>query len=116
MKTNYFQAVMAALLAALLAYMLYSFNKPDRYDIVCGLVSFVALGCTLIPAMALKASTPRLSVNLRVLSSCAFAGFLVLNLVYALAGIVMPYYVLLNGIGLILFLSVYYKLSRVRDI
>lgn len=116
MKINIVTAILAVLIAGLIAYMVYYIASGHENDILCGILSFVCLASTLIPMVSLRHEEKRLTVNLKVISSLGFIILFLLNLGFATFGVVMPYYLVIVGVLLIVYVLAYYKLSRIKNI
>lgn len=116
MKPNFFLSLMALILSLLLGYLVYHIASGKPNDMICGVVSVVCMAATAIPLIGLKYESGRMGVNLRVLSTIALIFFVILNIAFAALEIVMPYYVVINGLALVVFLVSFYELSRIKDI
>lgn len=116
MKINGFMALLAVLACSLLAYLLYYIAQPHHNALICGVVSWVCLTVTLGGAISLSVESSRLSINMRVMSTVFFVAFLIIEAAFAMLGIKMPYYYIINGILLLLFLGVYYRMAQVKDV
>lgn len=110
MKPNLFLILISAALAALIGYL--AFNVADEKDnnLLCGIGSVVCFIATLIPTIGLKYESSRLGTNIRVLSAIFFVLFLFIHFGFAVFGIQVPYYVITNGIVLVLYLLLFYKM------
>ncbi len=116
MKPNYFLCMMALLLSFFIAYFVYNIASGEPNDIICGVVSLVCFTATLIPTVGFKYNSRRLGVNLRVLSSIVFIVMLVINVIYASTRIVVPNYMIINGVILILYIISLYRLSKIKEV
>ena len=116
MKVNIFLALMAVAMSCVLGYLFYNVSGSQENATLCGIVTTVTMIATLVPMMAIKVESARVSVNLRILSSIGFFVLFGLNLGYAIFGIVVPYYVIFNAIFFIMFLVGYYNLSRIKNV
>ncbi len=113
---NVILSLLAVLFSALLGFWVYSVAKGDDNDLMAGIVSFVCFMVVLIPLMGVHYSTSRLGVNIRVLSIIAFIIFIAVNFIYAACGVSVPSYVIVNGILLIIYLAVFYKMNGIDSI
>ena len=112
MKVNFFLSIIGLLLASLVSYLVYSIAKGLDNDVLGGVFSGICFIATIIPAMGLQYSDGRLGVNIRILSVTFFFFFLIINICFATWGIVMPYYVIVNGMALLVFLALIHAIHR----
>lgn len=111
MRPNLFLTIISLLLTALVSYLAYSVAEGKENDIVCGVGSAVCFVATLLPMIGLKYDSARVGANIRILSGVFFLVFLASHACFIHLGIRMPYYVIANGILLVIFLAIFYKLS-----
>ena len=112
MKANVFFVCISTLIALLLAYLAYHIAEGKENDIVCGVCSALCFICTLIPVLGMSHKSPRISVNLRVLSIVFFLLFVVSHFCFAACGVRMPYYVIVNAILLLVYMAIYYSIGK----
>lgn len=112
MKANIFLSCISVLLALLLAYWTFSIAKGQENDIVCGVCSGVCFVATLLPMLAIRYDSGRQTTNLRILSMLFFVVFLISHFCFASLGIRMPYYVIVNGLVLLIFIALLYTISK----
>lgn len=116
MKANIFLIVIAVLLSALLGYFAYYIAEGAANDILCGIGSTLCFAAALIPAMGLQYESGRFGVNVRLIAVLFFVLFLISQFCFAACGVRMPYYLIVNGIFLLVYLAVLYKMLRVGDV
>ncbi len=116
MKPNIFLILMAVILSLLMGYLIYHIAQGKENDALCGITSLICLVSTSIPLLGLQFDSVRLGVNLKVISAITFILFLIENILFAASAISMPYYIILNGLILVVFLTIFYKLSKIRNI
>jgi len=116
MKVNIFLTILVLFISAFLGSFVYMIAKQPDYDVLCGVCSGIASFVTLIPFMGLQYESDRLGINVRIFCILFFLIFLAINLYYAYTGVVMPYYTTFNGILLIIYLAIVYKLINIKDI
>ena len=104
------------MLAALVGYLAYNVASGDENNMVCGIGSGICFAATLIPAMGLQFESGRLGINIRVFSSIFFIVFAISHFCFAGFGVKMPYYVIVNGIMLMIYLAIFYKMQGCKDI
>ena len=82
---------------------------------LCGICSTVCFLATLIPSIGLRYESDRIGTNIRVLSGLFFIAFLASHFYFANYGIKMPLYVILNGILLVIYLGIFYKINSAQE-
>lgn len=115
-RANLFMSSLAILLSIILGYSTYCVAKGDENDIVCLFVSTICLLATLIPIMGFQYSSTRLGVNIRILCIIFFILFMAINFAFAGLGISMPAYVIINGILLVIYLAILYKINSINNV
>ena len=116
MKTNTFLTIISIVLAALVGYLAFHVASGKENDIVCGMYSTICFAATLVPAMGLEYESGRLGANIRVFSGVFFAFFVVSHFFFAGFGVKLPYYIIVNGIMLVIYLAIFYKMKGIDDI
>ena len=116
MKVNIFLSILALFISAFFGSFIYMIAEQPDYDVLCGVCSGIASFATLIPFMGLQYGSDRLGINIRIFCVLFLLIFLALNLYYAYTGVVMPYYTTFNGLLLIVYLAIVYKLINIKDI
>ena len=112
MKVNIVYTCIGTLIALLLAYWAFDIAKGNENDVVCGVGSAVCFMGTLIPMLGIGHESSRISVNLRVLAAVFFLIFVVSYFCFAIFGVRMPYYLLVNAIILLIFIAIYYGIGK----
>ena len=115
MKANAFLTLISIVLAGLFGYWVYSVAEGKEQDILCGICSTICFLSTVIPIVGFKYESGRMGVNVRILSGLFFIAFLISHFLFAYYGVKMPLYIILNGILLVFFLAIYYKLQEIKD-
>lgn len=116
MKANIFLTIISIMLAALVGYLAFIVANGDDNDVICGIGSCICFAASLIPTMGLQYESGRLGVNIRVFSSVFFILFVISHFCFAGFGVKMPYYIIVNGIMLIIYLAILYKMQGVKTI
>lgn len=114
MRANTFLTIISLILAGLIGYWVFSTAEGKEQDALCGICSTVCFLATLIPIMGLHYESARIGTNIRVLSGLFFIAFLVSHFCFASYGIKMPLYMILNGILLVIYLGVFYKINSTQ--
>lgn len=115
MKANLFLSFISVMLAALLGHLAFNVANGKENDVICGIGSCICFAATLIPAMGLQYDSGRLSVNIRVFSSIFFVLFAISHFCFAGFGVKMPFYFIVNGIMLMIYLAIFYKIQGVKN-
>lgn len=116
MKANIFLTIISLLFALLLGYFAYTVAEGKDNDILCGIGASVCLVATLVPMIGLQYESGRLSTNIRISSGLFFFVFLISNFCFAGFGINTAYYIITNGIILVIFLAIFYKMQNIKSI
>ena len=114
MKVDAFLTVISVLLALLLAYWTFNIAQGQENATVCGVCSVVCFMGTLVPLLAIKHESGRISTNIRVLSLVFFLLFVISHFCFAGFGVKMPYYIIVNGIILMIYLAIFYKMQSIN--
>ena len=115
MKWNFFLTFISILLALLLGYWTFSIAEGRDNDTICGVCSAICFIATLVPTFAVGHESGRIAVNLRILAGVCFALFVISHFCFAIFGVKMPYYVIVNGIVLLIFLALYYAIGKTNS-
>lgn len=107
MRVNIFKSIIAFALAALLAYGCYCISGYESVRLIVTIGSFVAIGIPLFLALGLESKDERGSVLLRVASWLASTLQIAVNFVFAFFDFSIPFYIILNGLILIIFALIY---------
>ena len=115
MKANVFLTLISVLLTGLIGYWIYDIAKGQEQDTLCGICSSVCILSTIIPLIGLQYNSGRMGVNIRILSGLFLVIFLISHFCYAIYGIKMPSYIIVNGLILVIFLGIFYKMQGLKD-
>lgn len=115
MKVNYVLAILSLAVSALLGYAFYSVAGIDPNALLAGVFSTVCFIITLIPAFGIHYDTSALSVNLRVLSLVAFCIMLISHFSFAAILVKMPYYIIINGLVICVYLGIAYSIYSTKQ-
>lgn len=116
MKANIILTMISILLALLIGFLAFNIAEGKENDVLCGIGTFLCISATLVPTIGLQYASSRLGTNIRVFSSLFFFIFLISNFCFAILGINTSYYIITNGIMLIIFLAILYKLHNNKSI
>lgn len=116
MKINLFLTIISILLASLIGYLAYNIAESKENDIICGIGTCLCVLVTLVPTISMQYESGRLGTNIRVFSIINLVLFLISNFCFAGFGINIPYYIIVNGVLLVIYLAVLYKMQNVDSI
>lgn len=116
MKFSVLYAIITTLVAALLAYALYSVADGDSNVWLCTIGGGVCFAATLIPMVAFSAGSSRLTTNLRVLSGLFLGVLAVSNFCFAGFGVHTASYIIVNGVLLLFYVLVFMKMKSLTNV
>lgn len=116
MRINIFLSIIGIALASLIGYLVFNVAEGQENDTLCGIGGIVCFSITLIPTIGIHYNSSRLGINLRVLSALFFVIFFVCNFCFASLGIKTSYYIICNGIILVIYLAILYKMLDIKSI
>ena len=102
------------MLSTLFGYLAYNVVSIDENNVICGIASGVCFAATLVPVIGLQYESGRLGVNIRVFSSIFFVIFVISHFCFAGFGVVMPSYLIVNGILLLIYLAIFCKFQGLK--
>ena len=115
MKINNVLTLIILVLSSLLGYWVYSVVDTDAHAALAGILSTLCLAIPLILGFGVSYTTSVSLVNVRVLSCVLFLLMLILHFYYAATGISMPYYVLINGILICIYVLIVYAIIKSKQ-
>lgn len=101
--------IMAAMLLSLCTFYIAEY---DKFNYVVGIGSFICFAMTFIPMIGMKHSHSGVNVSLNALSLLFIVMLLFSNFGFAIFGVVMPYYAVVNGLIIILYWVIYLKVAN----
>ena len=116
MKANIFLTLISIVLATLVGYLAYNVASGDENDMICGISSGICFATTLIPTIGIQYESGRLGTNIRMFSALFFIVFAISHFSYAGFGVKMPYYIIVSGIMLMIYLAICYKMQSIKYI
>lgn len=114
MKINTFKSVIAFSISALLSYGLYNIPSSGMNNIVC-IGSFIFFIVTLMPTIGIHFNYSRTNTNIKTLSIVFFIIGLISNSLFSLSSFSIPFYVMLNGILLLVFSLATYSIFKAEQ-
>lgn len=116
MKFSPILSLISAVIAALLAYLMNYIAGDGQHAMLCTIGSFVCFFSTLMPMMGVSSESERLQANIKVMSTIFMVLFAISNIFFAYKGYDSPLYIILNGILLLIYLAIFYKMQNIKDI
>ena len=114
MKLNFVPSFLAVIISALLGYAVYFVADIDPNATIAGVVSTVCFIVTLILAIGVGYDDGKMSVNIRILSLSAFTVMLISHFAFAATIVKMPYYLIVNGLILCVYLCIAYYVNSLK--
>ena len=115
MKINNVLSLIILVLSSLLGYWVYSVADTDIHANLAGFLSAICLALPLILGFGVRYNTSASLVNIRMLSCVLALIMLILHFYYAGTGITMPYYVLISGILICIYLAIIYAIIKSKQ-
>ncbi len=112
MKINPFLTILSLVLAALVAYALYSYCASDELRWVLTCAGGVSIFLVWAGTFGVSLENPQRNVNFKVLSSIFALSITALQLIFTFHPVNTPIYLLWTGILLILWLVIAYALAK----
>ncbi len=112
MKANVFLMVIGVVLACLFSYLVLALAGDSDSSLTFGIGSMVGFIATLVPLIGTRHDDHRLGVNLNVLSMLFFALLLACNVCFALFNGPIPYFIICNGIMVVVYIVAFYNIIR----
>jgi len=114
-KINAVQTIIAIAISALFAYGFYSFHLFSDTKILLSAGSFLFLAATLTLAIGTRFQQPRTTANIRVVAGIFFVVAFVSNLSFLFMRFSTPTYIIINGILLLIFVSITYTIGKANQ-
>lgn len=114
MKFNAVLSLVALGLSGLLAYLVYDVAKEQEYGTFAGIGSFVCFLLCFELAIGISLKDGRQTVNLKVLSWIAVIIFHISQFAFAYTTVKMPYYLVVNGLLLMIFIGIAYSIININ--
>ena len=115
MKINNVLTLITLIISSLLGYWVYSVADTDAHAVLAGVFSTICFAIPLILGAGISFNTSASNVNIKALSWCMFILMLILHFYYASTGISMPYYVLINGILICIYVAIVYGIVKSKQ-
>lgn len=112
MKINPFLTIIALLLAALVAFALYSYCKSEELRWMITLLGGVSIFLTWAGTLAISLPEKSRNVNFKVLGSLVAIIMTAMQIIFTFSAVTLPTYVLVTGIVTLLWLAIAYALAK----
>lgn len=106
----------AVLAGALTGFFAFYVAEGAPNNMLCCIFSSACFVATLVPAIGLSYSSEQLDVNTRILSVLFLMVFMVSHFCFAGWGVKMPYYLIVNGLLLLIYLALIYKTQDMKNV
>lgn len=115
MKIDFVKALVAVALSALIAYACYSICDYDslRWTVTVG--AFIAIGIPMFLALSTSTNNSRVTVLVSITSWVVALLMIGTNVIFAFCEFSTPWYIILNGIILLIYLLIYRSLYKQQD-
>lgn len=114
MKYNLFLSIIALLISALLAFMASLLTVNSDYNWLVFVIMFLSMTATMVPLMGVKHEDSTISANLRVLSLIGVIAIIISQCLTNFIAMRQEYYVIISMVTVLVFLGVYYSISKVK--
>lgn len=115
MKPNVFLSSIAITIACLSGYLLSSIS--DSADgITFAIGGGLCSGLTLIPAIGIEYTRPRIGLNIRILSLLSFIVLLAINICFVAFDGSMKFYIISIGLAASIYVAVAYAINRIKQL
>ena len=115
MKINVVLSFIILILSSLLGYWVYYVVDADIHATLAGILSATCLALPLILGFGASYNTSASLVNIRILSCVLILIMVILHFYYAATGITMPYYVLICGVLICIYLAIVYAILKSKQ-
>lgn len=118
MKISYFYLLLSFIAMAIIGYWAFYIanSNNDHNDVVVGIGTAISVILTLGAGLGFSLEDSRVNVNMKVLCFVAFVALMIVNFCYAGFGVSMPYYVIVVGLLLIIFIGLFKKITDIREV
>lgn len=114
MKIDLFKSLVAICISALFAYACFEICEYERLRWIIAIGSFLTLGLPLILALGIVSCQERSSTMLKALAWIVLLVELVANGIFVLFEFNIPFYVIVNGLILLVFVLIYNSIYRTK--
>lgn len=103
---------------AIIGYWTYyiAHSNKDYNDIIVGIGTAISVIATLGAGISISHENSKVNTNMKVLCLVSFVLLMIVNFCYAGFGVSMPYYVIVIGLLLIVFIGIFKKIAEINEI
>ena len=116
MRINTVLTIIAIAMAVLIGYLAFSIAEGEKNDIVCGIASKTCITAFLVTIVGLQNDSNKLGINIKIMSSLFLFVFLISHFCFAAICIKMPYYIIINGILLLIYIVILYRMNQIKKL
>lgn len=118
MRISNFYLLLSVIAMAIIGYLAYyiAHTNNDHNDIIVGIGTAISVISTLGAGISISHGSSKVNVNMKVLCLVSFVLLMIVNFCYAGFGVSMPYYVIVIGLLLIIFVGFFKKIADINDI
>lgn len=115
MKIDFFLGIVSLLHSALLAYIMFVFTDGNDQQMAYTIMSGVCALTAVVPLMALKFESGRKATNVRMLALIFFIIYVISHAAMIFTGPALESYIIINGLIMLIYLGILYKLINVEE-
>lgn len=115
MKIDWIKSIITILLCGLLAYAFYAICDVEELKWLLTVSSFATMCITCLCTIGLSLKAARTAVMFKTFSGISFAGFIALNLCFSFIEFNIPFYIILNGVLLLLYALAAVSMCRIKE-
>lgn len=114
MKYNLFLSIIALLISVLLAFMASLLTVNSDYNWLVFVIMFLSMTATMVPLMGVRHKDSTISANQKVLSSIGVFVIIISQCIINLIAMRQEYYAVVSMVIVLIFLGVYYSISKIK--
>lgn len=115
MKIDWIKSIIIILLCALVSYGYFAICDVKELRWLLTIVSFITIAVTGIMSAGASLKAERTGVMFKVFSGIACAVFVIVNLIFSFLDFIVPFYIILNGILLLIYALAAVSIGRVKE-
>ncbi len=115
MKIDWIKSVITLFLSALLAYAFYTICDVEELKWLLTVAAFVTISVTGMCSIGLSLNAERTGIMFKAFSGIFLALFIVLNLIFSFIDFNIPFYVILNGILILIYALASVSMCRIKQ-
>lgn len=115
MKIDGTKSIITILLCALLAYGFYAICDVQELKWLLCISSFLTTAVTGLFTIGVSLTAERTSMMFKAFSGIAFGIFIIMNLIFSFIDFNIPFYVIINGLLLLIYALAAVSMSRIKE-